>query len=854
MWVSGDILPISSAVHDAVLDGHAPTSLKFNESLVAFVELTHVLVVRIISRSAILMAVVKCKRPGRGVGRWLLQHHQEKRYRKESLHSSASIAPTKLSLMKKLLALLLLVSSLAFGNTVTGVIQTATGGPVANGTLTLTPSQAFVIAGTATVVSSPIACYTDANGNVVGEPNPLVAPVVTPNTSSGTLAAGTYLTRIVYQDASGTSFYSPETTTVLASTGSLIVTAPVKQPATATGYQVSISLSPSAETLQGTITGTPGTWGNYTQSSALAAGAALPASNTTACKPFFNDQGSPVGGYNVTLTTASGSTVAGFPQRWQLFGGAAGTVNLSNGTPLWNGFVQYPQAIIASPAFNATQSIAGGLSLGGFPIIVGGITDSGNLSATGNGSIGGTFSVTGASSFAALTASGNVTEVAGQNQYKAYSFDSVLWVDGIKYTTLAACYADIPSTGGVCNVPPNYTETLAASITMSKNGAGFAFQGPAVITMGSNRFIISAGTSGAFITGPMDQGGQSCTALPCTTYTNSTELIYTGNSAAILVGAATPQTQHAKIRGLFINLAGAGNAAIGVDVIATAGHFDISQNLVVGSGGAPNTQIGLLLDGGGTTFTCDGEIDENEVINTLIGIKTANMSCENVYKGNQIACNPGSTPATIGMDFEDNTFGNTILGGNFSACAVIWKVAGTANANYGIFPVNQETTDATFAAGTSMNVAIFLPQVGGGSNNPPVVTDAGTNNQYSTGVTAPTRAYVRAVSAVAAIGTTTIFTTQATNTMYRFDIALACDSASAAATVAVTVKFTDPSNTVQTLTSIATAACNALGTSSVASTNFPFIAKGSTAVQYSTTIANTPTYDLRIAVTQLGTN
>jgi len=307
------------------------------------------------------------------------------------------------------------------------------------------------------------------------------------------------------------------------------------------------------------------------------------------------------------------------------------------------------------------------------------------------------------------------------------NFDSVLWVDGIKYTTLAGCYAGIPSAGGVCHIPPGYTETLAASVTMNKNGAGFQFEGPAVITMGSNQFVVSAGASGAFIAGPMDDGGQLCSALPCTTYTNSTELIYTGNSAAIVVGAATPQTQHAKIRGLFINLAGAGNAAIGIDVIATAGHFDISQNLIVGSGGAPNTQIGILLDGGGTTFTCDGEIDENEVINTFIGIKTANMSCENVYKGNQIAIVPGVPANSICVDFEDNSFGNSILGGKYSGCTTVWKVAGTGSANYGQFPINSETNDANFGAGTSGNMMLYFGQAGA-SNAVPVVTDTGTNN------------------------------------------------------------------------------------------------------------------------------
>lgn len=271
--------------------------------------------------------------------------------------------------MKKLLTLLLLVSSCAFGGTVTGQITTATSGPIINGTLTLTPTQAFVVSGTATVVSTAVNCYTDAFGNVVGEPNPLVAPVVATNTGSGTLAAGTYFTRFAYQDATGTTFYSFETTTVLSSTGSLIVSAPVRQPSGSTGYKVFISTSSSTETLQGTVTGTPGTWANYTQSVPLVSGAALPSTNTTACKPYFSDEGIPVFSYLVGLSNSSGSNVSGFPQRWRLFGGSAGTVNLSLGMPLSDGVVIYPQPIVTTPAFNAMQSINGPLNLNGYALL-----------------------------------------------------------------------------------------------------------------------------------------------------------------------------------------------------------------------------------------------------------------------------------------------------------------------------------------------------------------------------------------------------------------------------------------------------------------------------------------------------
>jgi hypothetical protein len=213
------------------------------------------------------------------------------------------------------LVCLALVSLQSFAGTISGQVQNAQSGPVANATFSFTLTAPATIAGTATVVTSSVSCYTDANGNVVGEPNPLVSPVVNANIASGTLAAGTYYTRIAYLDATGTSFAGPETATVLSSIGSLIVTAPVKQPLSATGYKVFISSASGTETLQGTVTGTPGTWANFTQSASLAAGAALPVSNTTVCTIRFNDELTPsFTCYDVGLVGSTGANISGFPQ------------------------------------------------------------------------------------------------------------------------------------------------------------------------------------------------------------------------------------------------------------------------------------------------------------------------------------------------------------------------------------------------------------------------------------------------------------------------------------------------------------------------------------------------------------
>lgn len=272
--------------------------------------------------------------------------------------------------MRKLLALLLLflASANSWAGTVVGQVQNASGGSVANGVFSFTLTQGATVSGTASVVSSSVFCYTDGNGNVVGEPNPLVLPVLSANTASGTLAAATYFVKLSYFDLTGESIASSEQTVILGSTGSIIVTAPVKQPAGATGYKVYISTASGTETLQGSITGTPGSWANFTQSVPLVSGAALPSSNTTACKLRFNDELTPsFVCYDVGLSSSTGNTIPGFPQYWYMSGGSSGSINIGLGTPQSNvcqgAGVFYPQAILTQPPFNATQFINGGLGI-----------------------------------------------------------------------------------------------------------------------------------------------------------------------------------------------------------------------------------------------------------------------------------------------------------------------------------------------------------------------------------------------------------------------------------------------------------------------------------------------------------
>jgi hypothetical protein len=99
---------------------------------------------------------------------------------------------------------------------------------------------------------------------------------------------------------------------------------------------------------------------------------------------------------------------------------------------------------------------------------------------------------------------------------------------------------------------------------------------------------------------------------------------------------------------------------------------------------------------------------------------------------------------------------------------------------------------------------------------------------------------------------TTFFVAPIT-TLYRISAGVACTSTTAAATVILAIKYTDPSSTVQTIT-LATATCTALGIGSIASLDQPEVMAAGTNVQYSVTIVNAPSYQARIAVYQEGMN
>ena len=159
---------------------------------------------------------------------------------------------------------------------------------------------------------------------------------------------------------------SPELQVQLTGTGSLIISPPATFPANAAGITVFVGTTSGAETGQGNTVGPTQV---FTQNETpVTTATTLPTTNTSACSIAFNDTIIPYSGYNVSLLSSSGNAYPGWPQAWQLNGGVNGTVNISNGAPLWNGTILYPQPILSQPLNHGPQSISGLLDMSGYKI------------------------------------------------------------------------------------------------------------------------------------------------------------------------------------------------------------------------------------------------------------------------------------------------------------------------------------------------------------------------------------------------------------------------------------------------------------------------------------------------------
>jgi hypothetical protein len=264
-----------------------------------------------------------------------------------------------------LCTLILLLALPAWSGTITGTVAAPnTSLPLRNATFTLRLSQSAYVPGSYALTTDAVQCFTSTDGSVVGLPNPLVAPTVTPDTASGTLPAATYFVAISYYDATTETLISPERTVLLSGTGRLIIAVPTVQPAAATGFRVYIGTVSGALFRQTSVVGFGA---GFTQSIPLVSVTSPPVTNNSVCSLRFNDELIPTNtDYLVSAVNSAGGGVGGYPTRSRFLGGTNGSVNVSNGWPVSPGYVIYPQGVLLNPPANATQSINGPLTLNGW--------------------------------------------------------------------------------------------------------------------------------------------------------------------------------------------------------------------------------------------------------------------------------------------------------------------------------------------------------------------------------------------------------------------------------------------------------------------------------------------------------
>jgi hypothetical protein len=472
----------------------------------------------------------------------------------------------------------------------------------------------------------------------------------------------------------------------------------------------------------------------------------------------------------------------------------------------------------------------------------------------GNTTITGTLNVSGASTLSSggslsgtfagnPTFSGNVTATAGQNTLKAYNFNTVIWLDGVKYTSLAAAYADIPTAtysacsdaigtcwtggGGVVEVPPGWIDPAWAANLVLKNNASIHFNGPAYFNQGSFQVTMAHGLEGISIVNPYGDH---------TNRTSGVTFDYSGSSDAWAIGDGTSFVNDIRIENIQIHCIDGGNACNPLHVhSAEYSHF-INLDLVCANAAA-NTGNGLLFDGATTSNY------QNELRGIVVNFCNAPWKFTGTNQDNTIYGDGGSVGnphGTAGIAYD---IGGTSIRNIFIHPQILTSSAAfTTLMTFG----NSASGNQVFADNGNGLVSSVTVAFGSSSNNiyyclagSCTYTDSGTSNQV---INPNLFTKVHLTAQGANIGTTTLLAVpSSTTTAYRVHVYAAETRAATVSStmVSVVIGWTDPdSNTAVTFTTApGTPGGNVINNPSQTDAFLTFViqAKAGTNITYQTT-------------------
>jgi hypothetical protein len=241
---------------------------------------------------------------------------------------------------------------------------------------------------------------------------------------------------------------------------------------------------------------------------------------------------------------------------------------------------------------------------------------------------------------------------------------------------LTACLADLPATGGTCDMRGiTGTQSLSSALTLNKSNVAILLGAPLTVNMGTNSLIIPSGIYNLAMYGPIPWGGNASSGAP-----QSTSFAYSGNpGTAFLIGDDSGDVRHLYLANF--NLRVWYDPSSGINL--TRVHNSSFDHVFVALNTA-NTATG-------TQMYVDGASGYNDTITwneykgfggkygiVIRGTAEPPGNAAFVFKGGYIGTNGKTTAGSICLDIEGTDTLST-HGLNVQKCDIGAKVASSNN-------------------------------------------------------------------------------------------------------------------------------------------------------------------------------